>query len=333
MTLIKELLNVPIYGGDLGLELEVESKAPLPRVRTKVWGSKREGSLRFFGMEYYTTGETPILNDEKKLQYIQFLVNKFNQDEIIQNSPRTSLHVHVNVQNHDIINVYALACAYWLFENLLIKYCGEGLRSGNYFCLRLADADAIISLLCKDIKEQSWFRSFNENEGELRYSAINFASIPKFGSVEFRAMRGTHDAHIIHQWSSELHNLVTASKHFTPSQLLDRYYYSTKEEFLSLFFSPAFSQLLTQYNNWEKCVEDNEGAVCELAYLEDWDKFNVEPKEFKRRKRFVVPPEEEEPNPEEMERILEQLHQEQLHQDDPLPNNPEWMFQEGEGNP
>lgn len=316
MTLVKDIVRAHPYEGDLGLELEVEGSGPLPRIRTKVWGTKGEGSLRLHGNEYYTTGETPIFNNADKREYIYRLTDKLQEAPVIKDSPRTSLHVHVNVQKLNIVHVYSLACSYWLFENLLTKFCGERLREGNYFCLRLQDAEQTIHILCSDLKRRRAFLDFIDNPGhEMRYSGINFASIPKFGSVEFRSMRGVIDPKVIDLWSSELHNLTLSSARFSPSQLMDKYFYATKNDFMHEFFSPEFCKMLQEFKHWEKLIEENEGAICELAYLEDWDKLEVKKPQFGFR---PIPMDGEPNDPPDDDLALHELL-EQMQDNDPQP--------------
>lgn len=259
--------------GDVGLELEVEADQPLPSV-TGAWKSKEEGSLRGYSMEYVTNG--PILCDDNKFQTIKQLTDEINRPEYRVNkaSPRTSLHVHVNVGKLTPNQTWTAATAYWLFENLLMEYCGES-RKGNLFCLRAKDAEGSIRTCTRDLRSKTPFTTLKTDI--IRYAAQNMNAIPKFGSIEYRGMCGTTDAEVIDTWSTQLHNLVrNSSLHFSnPSELLDRYYAtSNKAAFLGRFFDPGFVQRLTSMPGWMDMIDNNVDLLLEFAYYHsDWTKY------------------------------------------------------------
>lgn len=259
--------------GDVGLELEVEGLAALPVVNEKSWKTKSDDSLRGFAAEY--VNNRPIPCDHKKLERIKYLTDKLNDPavQLIKDSPRTSLHVHVNVTGLSPVQVWNVASAYWLVENLLTKYCGEDTREGNYFCLRLADAEAVMGYIANDLKRTDRpFRSLRTDK--IRYMGQNLKAIGDFGSLEYRAMRGTTDPHTIDKWSNELINLRNKAALFdSPATMLDAYYKIGPEEFSSLLFSPQFISELRAINNCNDLIDENVGLVCELAYFHDWTKW------------------------------------------------------------
>lgn len=266
---VDKMFPVVFHEGEIGLELEVESKKNrLPLISDNMWTTKNEGSLRNFGMEYVSIGA--LWNNVEKAKHIHNLIKKLPIKDVDKDSPRTSLHVHVNVQKYSIEQLYTLMCAYWLFENILVKFSGPE-REGNHFCLRLSDAEYLMKQVLKDLKANTHFHTMRVNR-HLRYSAMNLASIPMFGSVEFRSMRGTVDPDLIDFWSSELHLLCfRAKKLFTnPAELMDRYFALSKEEFMSAFFSTEFCRHLKAIKNWKDLISENEGLLCELAYVKDW---------------------------------------------------------------
>lgn len=259
--------------GDVGLELEVEADRPLPDI-SDFWRSKTEGSLRGYSMEYVTNG--PIPCDSTKLETIKLLTDVINRPEFRVNktSPRTSLHVHVNVGKLTPNQTWTASTAYWLFENLLMEYCGES-RKGNLFCLRAKDAEGSIRTCARDLRNKTPFTTLKTDI--IRYAGQNMNAIPKFGSIEYRGMCGTTDAEIIDTWSTELCGLVrNASVQFKdPSELLDRYYVETnKAAFLRRFFNPDFVQRLTSIPEWQGLIESNIDLILEFAYYHsDWTKY------------------------------------------------------------
>lgn len=113
-----------------------------------------------------------------------------------------------------------------------MNYCGKE-RKGNRFCLRLQDAEGNLQfvhyLIKNHIKEM---RLVNENN--MRYSAINLAAIAKYGSLEFRSMRGTLDVPTLHNWVSALIQLKNyACSKDTPTAVFDEFCEAGPIEFLN----------------------------------------------------------------------------------------------------
>lgn len=284
MTTVGQVLGKAVQG-DVGLELEVESMRGTPHVDTDVWMSKGEGSLRYHGIEYVT--RTPILCDKDKRGKIKYLTDIINRTEyrVIQDSPRTSLHVHTNVVNHTYNELWNQIVAWWLVENLMLKYCGEEMREGNLFCLRLCDAEGLVSYCIGELKRGLFsFERFAANE--LRYSAQNLTAVRKFGSLEYRCMRGVTDEETIDVWSSELHNLSRNAKGFrNPEHVLDTFIaYPDPAEFLNRLFSSKFVEQLVRIPKWKELIEENVGLVSTIAYLHDWDRW------AEKAKGYIVPP-------------------------------------------
>lgn len=273
--LTSKFFKLPFYRGDLGLELEVEAKQPLPtngdigRLQN-MWYAKREGSLRGYNMEYITQGN--IFNNPNKTKHINWLIDTLKPYQPIPDSPRTSLHVHVNVQRYTLNQVYACMVGYWLLENLLTKFCGPT-REGNHFCLRACDAEWIVRKQVEAVSQHGYPFYSEVHNKNLRYSGLNTAAVPRFGSLEVRSMRGVMEPKIIDMWSSELQRMFSRikTKFNNPSALMDTYFAFSKEQFINLLFSKAFVKELKTIKGWEGLIEENEGLVCSLAYCVNWD--------------------------------------------------------------
>ena len=191
MRNIRSLLHLNETKGDVGLEIEVEG-TNLP-LHVEGFTRVHDGSLR--GPE---TGEyifaSPCNLRETKKRLKNLLTEYENHATIIDTSYRTSTHVHINMQEDDMVTVYNMIILYLIFEDYLVKYCGED-REGNLFCLRMRDAEALLPMLLRAASSRSWSALSNE---WLRYAAINVCALSKFGSLEFRSMRGTDDLDAIY---------------------------------------------------------------------------------------------------------------------------------------
>lgn len=204
--------------GEIGLEIECEGQN-LFNTPFQYWTCHQDGSLR------ETAGHAPIeyvLKAPLKLKEIrdalQYLDTKLKEaGSKVVKSQRTSVHVHVNCQKMTLRELFCYICLYLIFEELLVEWSGPE-RAGNLFCLRAKDSEFYIGMLESVLKTAS-FKQWRE---DYRYSACNVASIPKFGSLEFRSMQGTVDTKLIYTWVSILVMLKEASQTYdNPVEIVD----------------------------------------------------------------------------------------------------------------
>ena len=97
----------------------------------KSWKGVLDGSLRNFGVEY-------IVKKPHTYEGIIHAIDEFAEYTkdipFIENAPGTSVHVHINMQDEEILTIFTYITTWTLFENLLIEFCGEGRRT-NLFAL------------------------------------------------------------------------------------------------------------------------------------------------------------------------------------------------------
>lgn len=345
MTTIQEYFKLDPFEGEVGLELELESEKEWKYIDAPNWLAKHEGSLRGHAMEFVTG--RGLFNDRSKLPHIKALTDKLPVENLDIDSPRCSLHVHVNMQKKTLTETLTAMCAYWLVENLLTKFCGEH-REGNLFCLRLQDAEGILKHLCADIKQRQPFVTLLSGREDLawRYGAMNVTALQTFGSLEFRAMRCIVDPVLIDMWSSELCHLCNIGKRIaTPSEFFDQVFAQPKEYIMYLLFREEFRQKLMDIRHWKDMIEENIGAVCSMAYAADWKTWEDSvslPNALPRRRRRIprigdhglewqqIDPVQQgqldgnaDEQLDEMFRILEEQEDNQDHGDMDLPMEPE----------
>lgn len=216
--------------GTVGLEIEVEgNKFPKPSnmngshtpiqmsavppyaspVVMKHWSYVHDGSLRGQdNAEYVLT--KPIDFDDVPAALDELYGGLAAYGSVIDNSHRTSTHVHLNVQDFYLNRLTSLMALYVSFEEILTEWCGEH-RVGNLFCLRAKDAPYIVSSLRRFIKTnmEAVVKDFH------RYAGMNSASLTKLGSLEFRALRGVPGPEAIVKWVGILRRLYEVSEQFT----------------------------------------------------------------------------------------------------------------------
>ena len=263
---IKQLFNrsKKCPEGEIGLEIELEFfDEQAWDLNPKAWSFNEEHSIRNRG--YEIVSKNPLTLEQ--LQPMVFDVCK----NINRRSPiecnRTSVHVHVNQTKNTVLQVLNSAVVYWLLETPLTRYCGEE-REGHHFCLRLKDAEALIPVLCKSLKEKTPLKSLGD---KVRYAGLNMSALNKFGSLEFRTMRGTTDPSLIVSWAKGLHHLCGVAKTFeSPAQVFDYYLDHSKADFVKKFLPEDLATPVLGTPGYGDMMNESASIVCALAYAEDW---------------------------------------------------------------
>lgn len=283
--------------GDVGLEVEVEgNKFPKtaqgnpagidvsPELIPKSWCYHHDGSLRGADNAEYTL-RVPIsfavVPDVVNELYEMF--SKFGT--VLDDSNRTSVHVHFNVQKFHLDRLCTLMAMYFSLEEILTAYSGEH-RVGNLFCLRVKDASAIVSH-AKAFVRRDMDYSFHDG---LHYSGLNLRALQKFGSLEFRSFRGTTNPQDIIDWVAILQRLYEKSDEYTdPRQLIEGFSGEGPMAYFDRLLGDKASLVLRSVPMTTQEVMSSiyEGIryAQDLCYCRDWSdykKTDVAPDPFKR---------------------------------------------------
>ncbi|MNQ03990.1 putative amidoligase enzyme [compost metagenome] len=196
--------------GDVGVEIEVEGRH-LP-ITQKYWRMEHDGSLQGpENREYVLTNPMTLNQVSLALKYLDLMYKKAGSE--VHDTVRAGVHIHINVQRLNIVELYNYMTLYIILEELLVTYCGK-YREGNLFCLRTCDADYLLHQL-RQVARTKRFRHLVDDN--LRYASMNVKALGTYGSLEFRAMRGTRDLDAIHKWAEILLNLREVAKTFVDS--------------------------------------------------------------------------------------------------------------------
>ena len=270
---IKELGIRKEEPGDIGLEIEVEG-SNLPRC-TKYWRNEQDGSLK--GEE---TAEY-VLSKPGNLEYIsnalQYLDNLYTSTGTrVDNTVRAGVHVHINCQRLTMTQLYNFITIYLILENLLVRWCGE-FREGNLFCLRACDAEWLLSVIrAAALDNRKQFRQ-RFHKDELRYASMNLKALGDYGSLEFRAMRGTRDLGLIYKWAETLFNLREFACTFDkPTDIIEQFSLGGINNFLERALGNNTGMFLDGVADYQKLLWDGMRNAQDVAYCCDWQKF--EPK-------------------------------------------------------
>lgn len=201
MTVSKLLFNGGgIKGNQIGVELEYclinprKTYDAMDGGLPAGWRVDQDGSLGDGGVELVTNPPTSLSGTFRRLKQLEGF---FNREGVkVRDSVRAGVHVHINVSDLEVRELFNFMTLYLVMEGVLVDFCGDS-RVGNLFCLRATDAYALIPALVNAVRHED-LRIF-END-DLRYGSMNVCSIPKYGSLEFRAMKSTTDFRNIRLW-------------------------------------------------------------------------------------------------------------------------------------
>lgn len=256
--------------GDVGIEIEVEGER-LPHTE-KYWKMEADGSLRNDpeSMEYVLSKPSTLDQARIALKYLNVMYNK--HDTKVHDTVRAGVHVHINVQDLNIIELYNFMTVYIILEDLLTKYCGE-FREGNLFCLRTGDAEYLLHELVKVAQTKRFSRLVTD---DLRYASMNVKALGTYGSLEFRAMRGTRDLDTIYKWAEILLGLREVAKTFSdPNDVVNGFSEAEADIFLDRCLGTN-ADMFREYSGWEKLISQGMRRAQDVAFATKWTKFREE---------------------------------------------------------
>lgn len=234
MKKLFELLRLNKTEGDFGIEIECEGKNLHP-VMDNVWNTVADGSLRgpFPTESCEWVLARPLVKDAA-IKALHSLAEA-NKEATLNFSFRTSVHVHVNVQQLTFPEYMAMIYTYLLVEEPMMRFCGEQ-RIGNRFCLRIQDAEGFLDHL-EDMAMRGPGAIARIQEDAVRYASINIAATRKYGSLEFRGMRGTLDVNVLSTWIEAINRIREfALKMGSPTAVHDLFVKSRVEDFAKEVF-------------------------------------------------------------------------------------------------
>lgn len=249
---------------DLGIEIEVEG-VNLPARVGESWRVDRDGSLRGESYEYVSK---PIKYSELTSTLDQLKDAYRRSDSVVHESIRAGVHVHRNVQNFTPVQLFNLSISYFAIEDLLMKWAGEN-REGNHFCLRAKDGEFVLFQLQR-VADTRLIKHLNTDT--IRYCSLNLYSLFKYGTVEFRGMRGTANLDAIKLWTEMIYALTENSKRFLdPLDIIMSMSGSGEDSFLRTLL-PDHHALLT-YPGYETDIRDSIRRLQFIANTTNWNEF------------------------------------------------------------
>lgn len=261
----------PKQPGEIGLELELEGTHLPINALQYYWNTHRDGSLRPVDghppCEYML--KKPVKRDDV-IKVINYLNKKLaDAGAEPQFSQRTSVHVHINVQELTFQQVMTMLTLFYVFEEVLTEYAGGKLRQGNLFCLKAKDAEHILVRLVEVIKNGHINNLFDPDR--LKYHSCNVSSLANFGSLEFRAHRGCNEARIISDWVNVLLCLKDKSLLYkNPQDVVQQFSIQGLDRFVRGIFGVYADDLMNTEGSRQK-VWDGLRLSQDIAYaIPEW---------------------------------------------------------------
>ena len=282
---IATMYGFALKSGELGLEIEVEGNKfpkppgkevcyePYPLPDSKWWDYVHDGSLRGEDNAEYVIRGPVAFGDCREA--ITELWDRFESyGSVLDDSNRTSVHVHLNIQEFHLNRLCALMALWFSIEEVLTTWCGET-RVGNLFCMNAKDAPAIITKIRPFLRSGEAMK-FTEG---MHYAGMNPQAIQKLGSLEIRTLRGATDPEIIITWVEILQRLYELSAEFPdPRRICDLFSggggaINYLEHLLGRNFPIVMSTLPMNHQEVMESVHDGIQLAQDLCYCRNWAKY------------------------------------------------------------
>ena len=212
----------------VGIEIELEG-VPNVRVRDRtegrLWKIVGDGSLRNDGAEFVSE---PVYGQDINNALADFTktLNDTHSEPVV--SSRTSVHVHMDVEDMSVEQLGLFLLLVTLFEKLLYTYCGYD-RYDNIFCHPIEKSISTMSIISEIVTHKEDDPILDAVSGYHKYTGCNIKPIlpdarkgDQGGHIEFRMHKGTYDTTRIKEWVNILMCLKKYSMEFEqkPEELL-----------------------------------------------------------------------------------------------------------------
>lgn len=247
-TLPKHNVDFVAPNALLGIEVEVEN-IPYPPQPEYYWKGKHDGSLRNNGVEYTSI---PL-----RANQVPYALEMLRQQLCVNNkpdfSPRTSVHVHLNMRDMTWDQVKLLVLLYAVFERHFFHMAGSK-REQSIFCVPLYASDQIRHLDQLEYFVNRWHKYNALNLGTL----VGGNDMPAYGTVEFRHLYGTLDNAVLIPWINSILCLRKALVDYNYADMKERVRnMNTTSEYFKLYEEIFGELMLTDKmvkHDFEHCI-------------------------------------------------------------------------------
>lgn len=220
-----------------GIELEYEHVRRAIDLTGTRWTAVRDGSLRNNGVEYVSD---PLSYRDVGPSLTSIMRSAAGVGARV--TPRCGLHVHLNMRPYTVGQVLSLAVVYGLAEPSIFKHFAEG-RDLSPFCVPQYANTLLLNHLEEDTQQARRGRgrlALRGTTGTSKYSALNYSSLRRFGTVEARHLPCTLDPREAREWVEFLKRMVDYAVEFNdPLHVMEHYEGGGLEELQDDLFGEA----------------------------------------------------------------------------------------------
>lgn len=266
--------DIPFKDHPVGVEIEVEQPRGeqhgiVGELITEAFTVHADNSLRN-GAEYVT--KLGILAGDA-VAYMEPMEKFLNRSKF---SFRCGLHVHIDVTEHSLADIYKVCLLYSVFEQMLFRISGE--RRANKFCVSVQDSASVVGNLMHYGHKGEWPAVADALYQGTKYAAMNIRPVTTRGSIEFRHHHGTASKEQVQQWMAFLLDIVVGAKTVNLTDLQQEILYlntrSDYERFLKKYLPNAHKYLSKEIKVWIPMLYDGVAFVKECWAAEPEMIFN-----------------------------------------------------------
>lgn len=203
---------------NIGAEFEYEGVSDPTFIQTSaspyagLWEYHRDDSLKDEGAEFVF--RAPLFGEDA-YNAINWLMD-YATNKKFKCSLRAGVHFHLDVRDMEIQQLIGLIILYTIVEPILYRFIGDN-RENSIYCVpfykadeSLLDACSIITNALVDFRLET-HSVIKASESFERYAGLNLNALSKYGSVEFRHLRTTHDKDRVFNWVNMIMSLKAAT--------------------------------------------------------------------------------------------------------------------------
>lgn len=251
------------YTDHIGVEIETEGQR-LPKVDSELWRSDVDGSLRGESWEYVL--KEPVHKDDLHKAIVGLKYEWHKAKSVVKDSPNAGVHIHINVSDLTVTELYNYLALYLVLEEILIEQCGAD-RIGNLFCLRASDAEYLLDMLATAIKTTDLKILHTD---DLRYAAVNVKALGDYGSVEFRSWPSNGDLAGVEWWASVLMHLKQVAKATdNPAQVVGDVSMMSPEVFFNSVMK-EYAEKIKWLPHYDRAMMEGVRRVQQFAFEGAW---------------------------------------------------------------
>lgn len=265
---VRERFKLERCEGDIGIEIEVEGNN-LPD-GDNLWRRDHDGSLRGDDNAEYVM-KKPLSLDGAEQALVQ--LKKAFKGARFDDSVRAGTHIHINMQECTMKEVYTMYTAYLVVENALVELSGEG-RQGNLFCLRADDAKYILHQMIRAVRDKRYRYLASD---DIRYCALNVKPITSYGSLEYRALRSTDNFDTVMMFAKALHTMREQAKLVgNPVDIVTGFSDGECKDFLDRWVGVDMSKAIRGLRRHRELLTKGVRNAQLIAYCTDWTQVDKE---------------------------------------------------------